>query len=162
MRAEKQVSKHRHAAEVRTFFFENASFPFLALLIFSGVYFLCAQILISPATDIQNAQIMEIFSTYSRFFGVGIALITLIATYLVYGLFAAVTLMRWSVMKPVLLLLSYAPWTIFGFQLMFREVGHVDIARAIIHYMGLPLLISGGFLCLLAVAWIVLSVRRAA
>ncbi|HLC46875.1 MAG TPA: hypothetical protein VJI75_03985 [Candidatus Nanoarchaeia archaeon] len=152
---------HEHAAHHRLFF-ENASFPFLALILFAGIYFLSAQFLLSPATDIRNSQILEIFSDYHKFFGIGMALITLIGTYILYGIFAAVTLMRFAVMKPLLLFLGYAPWAAFGFQLMFREVGRVDITRAIIHYAGLPLLVSGSLLSLLAIAWMIICFRRLA
>lgn len=129
----------------------------LFLAVFLGTYFLQD----TTSIVINNPTIQEVFTKYGLLAGPALALAALLAMYLLAGIKRIIGLRRVRLLNPLLILAIMGPLLAFALQLQFREPKYTDIARGIIGYFALPLLLAAGIVCIVSILWlIVLLVRR--
>lgn len=120
---------------------------FLAWIAFAGVFFAVSKTVVKNAPDIANGQLLDIAHRYASFVGVALGLATFLVTGIVY-LIARLILKKPSRLAAlVITMLGYAPWLVFGWDLVYREPRYAEVARAIITYLGKPMLYSAAIVC---------------
>jgi len=106
-------------------------------------------------SGISSFSIVEFFDQYAAYAGVALALLSLLVMILLYGLLAMVKLNRRRATRPLLVILGFLPWVVFGYQLLYREPRYANIAKAIIEYLGEPMLYSGLIVVAISLLWLV-------
>jgi hypothetical protein len=141
-------------------FLQNALIPFLSTILFFvlfAIIFLANQSSAIKSYGAGDSQALGIFSSYGLFFGLIFCAISLAGMYILYAIASVTKLTRYGFTNPIILILGYAPWLIFGIQLVFFEKKYIDLAKAIIYFEGYPMLYSSLIVVILAVALLVLS-----
>ncbi|MDD5055103.1 MAG: hypothetical protein PHZ00_02430 [Candidatus Peribacteraceae bacterium] len=128
----------------------------LFLIIFVGVFFTQE----TSAIVINNGTIKNVFSEYGLLAGPVLALLAMLTMYILAGIKRIIGLGKFRFLNPVVILIIMGPLLAFGYQLKFREPEYTDIARGIIGYLALPLLISSGVVCVLAILWLLITLLR--
>lgn len=100
------------------------------------------------------------FTKYGLLAGPALALLVMIAMYLLSGIKRLIGLRKFRFLNPLVVLVIMGPLLAFGYQLQFREPQYTDIARGIIGYFALPLLIAAGTICILSILWLIISLVR--
>jgi hypothetical protein len=125
---------------------------FVLLIILFGLSFRFQAVMgeLGPVNDIESFKIKEMFQRYYLFSGLLFGLLSAIL-YLILGI-----LLRWagkyrSFVRIGVVFLSILPWYIFARQLVYAESRNADYAKAIISYIGYPLLATTKFLFLLLI-----------
>jgi hypothetical protein len=136
--------------------------PFLAFLAFALLFAGLSLGLRPDLAGIDNAQIVTLFKKWTPLAGVALGFLSMIGMYLV-RLFG---FRKLRLGGPILLILGYAPWLAFGYQLAYREPRYATIAKAIIAFLGKPMLYASGAMVglgvlLLIVALILGSIKKA-
>jgi hypothetical protein len=134
--------------------------PFLWSLLFLAVFlgvFLTQE---TSTIVINNSTIKEVFTKYGIFAGPALALIAMLAMYILAGIKRIIGLRRFCVFNPIVVLVIMGPLLAFGYQLQYREPEYTDIARGIIGYLALPLLAAAGTVCVLAIVWLIVTLIR--
>lgn len=127
---------------------------FLAALVFALLFFLVTQQMPADPSSITNSTIVTLFEQYTPYGGLVFGLLSLLLIALLAGIFRLVGLSKTRFSRPLMVTLGFAPWAAFGYQLVYREPRYATIAKAIIEYLGEPLLYAGsvlvgvGVLCL--------------
>ena len=99
--------------------------------------------ILKPDTaGIENQTILEIFQKWSPFAGVAFGILSMLGMYIV-RLFG---LRKIRIGGPILLILGYLPWLIFGYNLVYLEPRYATIAIAIIAFIGKPMLYASSAL----------------
>jgi len=140
------------------------SMPFLALLVFAGLYFAVFKLFPASVADIDSERILAPFQKYGAYAGAGVGLLSMLGMYIVYIFRSLFHLNRFGFSAPFVLMLGYAPWAAFGYQLVYREPRYATIAKAIISFMGRPLLYASSAMVILGFLWLLtasFSSRRA-
>jgi hypothetical protein len=138
----------------------GASFPVLVFFLFALLFFGIHKYGVVVPTDIQNEQILSIFSKYSAFFGAGIGLLSMIGLYILFVLCMIFGCNVRRITSPLLTLLVSGAWAGLGYQFVFLEPRNTDIARAIIDFCGAPLLWSSAIIAGLSIIWLVVNLVR--
>jgi hypothetical protein len=128
----------------------------LFLAIFLGVFFTQE----TSAIVINNSTIKDVFTKYGLLAGPVLALLAMLTMYLLAGIKRIIGLRRFRFLNPIVILVVMGPLLAFGYQLQFLEPKYTDIARGIIGYLALPLLISAGSVCVLAILWLLITLLR--
>jgi len=130
----------------------NKIWPMLTLLIFVLVYYL----FYGPTgiSDITNQAIINIFTKYAPYVGWLAGIISLVIFYILVLIKRIAHLTKFIILNPLLLALSFLPWYLFSRQLIFFEPRFTDIARAIISYIGEPLLVASKGAGILSAIWL--------
>lgn len=111
---------------------------------------------------VENVVMQGIITKYSVLVGPALALLAMLAMYLIAGIKRIVGLRKFKILNPIVVLAVIAPLLIFGYQLQYRENRYTDFARAIIGLYALPLLVAGGAICTLALIWLIVTILRRA
>lgn len=114
----------------------------LAWFAFAGAFFAFSKSSVKPVPDITNYRLLEYGPKYGPFAGVALGLAAFLATGVVY---LVIRLIRKRPSRPVALVLTavgYSAWLLFGYDLVYREPRYAEVARAIITYLGKPMLYS--------------------
>ncbi len=127
--------------------------PFLAMLLFAALFFAATRMVPAQTAGIENARVIALFEKYLPLTGVAFGLLSLLLMYLLFGLKALLGMGRSGLGAPVVLMLGYAPWAAFGYQLLYREPRYAMIAKAIIAFLGQPLMLSGMAMTGLGLVW---------
>ncbi len=135
----------------------GALMPFLAFLLFAVLFFAVTKVFPADTAGLDN---IGLFQKYSPYGGATFGLLSMIGMYIVYGLCALFRLTRFRVTAPILLILGYAPWAAFGYQLVFREPRYATIAKMIIAFAGKPLLYTGGAIVALGLVWLLITLIK--
>lgn len=138
---------------------------FIVLMFFSSLLFAALFWLISfqyPADpgSIDSYRIVEIFQQYAAFAGIVLGFLSLLLMAGLSGIFSLLGMGESRFKKPVVIILGFSPWAAFGYQLVYREPRYANIAKAIIEYLGEPMLYAGLALVGLGLLWLVISVFR--
>jgi hypothetical protein len=133
------------------------SMPFLALLLFAGLYFATFKLFPASVADISSERILEPFQKYGAYGGVAAGLLSMLGMYVLYIFRALFRLNRFRFSAPFVLMLGYAPWAAFGYQLVYREPRYAMIAKAIISFTGKPLLYAGSTMVVFGLTWFILN-----
>lgn len=89
-----------------------------------------------------DPQILDIFSKYGALFGVGLGVLILISLFIWYGLASLLKLTKHKITIPIILLLVYGFWFLFGLKLAFFENGYTTWANGIIYFTAKQLFYS--------------------
>jgi hypothetical protein len=138
----------------------GASFPVLVFFLYSLLYFGISKFLAFTPTEIQNQQILNIFSKYGAFFGAGIGILSMIGLYILFVFFMVFGKNARRITSPLLTLLVSGGWAGLGYQFVFLESRNTEIARAIIDFSGAPLLWSSAIIAGLSLVWLVVNLVR--
>lgn len=101
-----------------------------------------------------------IFIKYGLFMGIGVGLIIMILSYILYGILALVRLTKFKLTNLILNFLAYLFMLIFGFELVFLENRYTTLANAIIAYIGYPLFYTSIIVLIFITTFIVLSIIK--
>jgi hypothetical protein len=123
----------------------------LAWLVYGGLFFTFSHYLVKPASDITNTEILHLFGTYTPFVGFVFGFLSFLVTGAIYLIVRAVLHRGSRAAASFVTVFGYAPWVMFGWDLVYREPRYVEIARAMITYLGKPMLYSAETVCGLAV-----------
>jgi hypothetical protein len=129
----------------------------LAWIGYTVLFFAFSKTFVKPAADITNTDLLDIAHRYASFAGAAIGLVAFLATGILY---LAIRLARREPSRLIALLLTlfgYAPFIVFGWDLVYREPRYAEVARAIITYLGKPMLYSAAIVCGLAFLGTVLT-----
>jgi len=107
-----------------------------------------------------DPQILDIFSKYGALFGVGLGVLMLISLFIWYGLASLLKLTRHRITVPIILLLVYGFWFLFGLKLAFFENGYATWANGIIYFTGRQLFYSTLIMIIGAVALLFLPGKK--
>ncbi|PIR75125.1 MAG: hypothetical protein CO030_03715 [Candidatus Magasanikbacteria bacterium CG_4_9_14_0_2_um_filter_42_11] len=128
--------------------------PLIFWIAFSGFFYFFAYDLAQITyPDIIDTRVTNIFSKYSIFAGLALGFISMIGGYIVYALLRKTKVKNCNMIFPAMAFLMTLPWYLFARQLVFFENKYTDIARAIIYYIGVPLLSTTTFLYWLIAMW---------
>jgi hypothetical protein len=135
-------------------------YPLLAFLVFSVSFYL-SQIYLSPTgEEITNSTILNIFEKYSAFFGIGLALLSMLLSYILILLKKLFRLGRLAILNPFVLILAYMSWLIFAIQLKYFENRYTDIAKAVIDFSATPMLYASIAVIALCIVWIFIEIVK--
>jgi hypothetical protein len=129
--------------------------PFLALIIFSAAFFVFSKTLHPFLGDIDTGDMLDKFQKYSPFAGAAFGILSMLLMYILYIFRRLFRLHKTRYSAPVVLILGYAPWLIFGYQLAFREPRYAMIARAIIAFGGVQMFYSSCVMVGLGILWLI-------
>ena len=131
--------------------------PFLAFLLFALLFAGFSLGLKPDMTGISNGEMVDLFKKWTPLAGTVFGFLSLLGMYIV-RLFG---FRKFRLGGPILLILGYAPWMAFGYQLAYREPRYAMIAKAIIAFLGKPMLYASGTMVGLgALFFIVVLIRR--
>lgn len=133
---------------------------FLSALLFALVFFLVTQQMPADPSGITNSTMVTLFEQYTPYGGLAFGLLSLLLIALLAGIFRLVGFSRFRFARPLLVILGFAPWAAFGYQLVYREPRYATIAKAIIEYLGEPLLYAGSALVGVGILWFVVTLFR--
>lgn len=138
--------------------------PLLTFILFALAFFLIyiggRSSLALEIRDISNQKILKIFSDWTPYFGIVFAFLSYIIYLLLVGIKHLVRLKKFMIINPFLLAASVLPWYFFARQLVYFEPRYTDIARAIISFVGEPLLSVSVFGLVLAALWLFILLIR--
>ncbi|HPO05950.1 MAG TPA: hypothetical protein PLQ36_02460 [Candidatus Gracilibacteria bacterium] len=137
----------------------KGGFPYWFFLIFAGIYWLIARGVSAPS-DLQNPQILKIFSQYQPYFGAGFALISLICTFLLVSILRIFGKTHRFISSPLLSIGIFGGWAGFAYQLLHFEPRYTEIAKAIISFCGSPLWIASLSLAILSIIWLIINIFK--
>lgn len=139
----------------------SAFMPFLFFLIFGGVfYFFAYDLATIKYSDISDPRVIKIFSQYSIYAGLVFGFLSMILGYILLLIAKIVKLKRFSVTYPIIALLMNIPWCLLGRQLVYHENKYTDMGKAVIYYIGEPLLSAAVFLRWLILIWLVIVIIK--
>ena len=121
--------------------------PLLAWLIYGGAFFAFSKSLVKPAADITNTDILNLFGTYAAFTGIALGFLSFVVAGIVYLVVRLIKRGPSLTAASFITALSFIPWLIFGWDLVYREPRYAEVARAIITYLGKPMLCSAEIVC---------------
>jgi hypothetical protein len=98
-----------------------------------------------------DPMIKDLFVKYGALFGIGLGLIMLISSYLLYGISALFKLTKYKITMPIILLLVYGFWFLIALKLAFFEKGYTAWANGIIYFSGGQLFYSTLIIVIIAV-----------
>jgi hypothetical protein len=119
----------------------------LAWIVFAGAYFAFFKTTVETAPDITNGRILEIAGRFGPLIGVGIGLLTFLATGIVYLIVRAFAKGSRRAAAFLITALGYAPWIWLGYDTVYLEPRFTEVARAIITYTGKPMLYASAAVC---------------
>lgn len=125
---------------------------FILFIVLFGLSFRFQAIMgeMGPVNDIENSEIRSIFEKYYLFSGLIFGLLSGIL-FLVLNIFSRLAKKVSFYFKFAIIFASIIPWYLFARQLVFKENRFADYAKAIISYIGYPLLATTKFLFLLLI-----------
>lgn len=139
----------------RKCYLHSALMPFLFWLIFAGLfYFFAYDLARINYSDITDERVTNIFSQYSIYAGLVFGLISMIIGYILLLIAKLAKLKRFSITYPIVAMLMNIPWCLMSRQLVFHENKYTDIGKAVIYYIGEPLLSTAVFFRWLIIFWI--------
>jgi hypothetical protein len=130
----------------------------LAWIAYAAAFFVFSKTTVKAAADITNYQLLDYGPKYGPFAGAAFGLAAFLATGLVYLIARFFVRDARRLLACVLTMLGYGVWLLFGWDLVYREPRYAEVARAIITYLGKPMLYSAEIVCGLALVGAVLSV----
>lgn len=119
----------------------------LAWIAFAGVFFAASKTMVVPPMDVTNGRILELAGKYASFVGIALGLASYLASGLVYLVIRLIRVRALRLAALAVTFLGYAPWLVFGYDLVYLEPRYAEIARAIITYLGKPMLVSAAVVC---------------
>jgi hypothetical protein len=136
--------------KTKTFF--TAPLVFILIIIMFGLSFRFQAISgeIGPINDIENLKIKSLFEQYYLFAGLIFGLLSALLFLILNIVFKKILKYAYYT-KYLVVSLSILPWYFFARQLVFNEGRFADYAKAIISYIGYPLLATTKFLFLLLI-----------
>lgn len=124
----------------------------LAWLVFAAAFFAFSKTMVVAPTDVTNYQVLEIADRYASYVGVALGLVTFLVTGLVYLVLRLFRVKALRIAALDVTALGYGVWLAFGYDLVYLEPRYAEVARAIITYLGKPMLYSAAIVCGGAVA----------
>lgn len=115
---------------------------FLSSLIYALSFWGFSTLLVADSSSIDSYSIVQFFDQYAQYTGVGIAIVSLLGMLIGRLVLALFKLHKRRFTNSLLVMLGFAPWLAFGYQLLYREPRYANIAKAIIEYLGEPMLYS--------------------
>ncbi len=110
--------------------------------------------------DIVNQKVMKIFTAWTPYLGIVFAFLSYLVYLTLGGIKRLVGLKRFVSINPFLLGAAILPWLVFARQLVYFEPRYTDIARALISFVGEPLLAASIFGLILAALWLMLLIMK--
>lgn len=157
---EQKVEKVKEKKK-RKCYLHSALMPFLFWLIFAGIfYFFAYDLATIKYSDITDPRVTKIFSQYSIYAGLVFGLVSMIIGYIVLLILKITKLKRFSVVYPITALVMNLPWCLFARQLVYHENKYTDIGKAIIYYIGEPLLSTAVFFRWLILIWLIIVIIK--
>ncbi|MDD4333288.1 MAG: hypothetical protein PHT51_04210 [Patescibacteria group bacterium] len=139
----------------KRFFLYTVLTPVIFWLVMAIVYYFAARnVSVSAIKDVNNEKILEIFKTYYLYLGVVLGFLSMLGGLIVYLILKLTRLARFKVAYPILVALMALPWYFFGRQLVYFEKRYTDIGRAVISFVGEPLLLTAKIMLGIAVVWL--------
>lgn len=129
--------------------------PFFAWIAFALAFFIITQAVPAETADISSYSILEFFKKYSHYAGVGIGLLAFLSMLILMGLATLFRLKNNRFFMPIILILGFFPWLIFGYQLVFVEPRYANLAKAIIAFLGQPMLYGSALMTGFGLLWLV-------
>jgi hypothetical protein len=130
----------------------------LAWIAYAAAFFAFSKTAVKAAADITDYRLLEYGPKYGPSVGVALGLAAFLATGIVYLIARRFVRNDRLLLACVLTALGYGVWLLFGWDLVYREPRYAEVARAIITYLGKPMLYSAEIVCGLALVGAVLSV----
>ena len=134
----------------------NGLFPVVALLLFAFAYYLNFNA-IERIKDLTNGNLLKIFNTYGVYGGILLGLISMFIGYILLGLKKLFRLGKFSLVNPVLLILSYAPWYVLANALA-SEPRYTDLARLVLDFLVEPIRNASLFMFFVSAVWLVVVI----
>lgn len=122
----------------------------LAWLLFAAAFFVFSKTSVKPAADITNGELIGYAAKFGPFVGAALGLLSFLASGLVYLIVRLFVKSRRLAAASLLTVLGFAPWLVLGYDLVYREPRYAEVARAIITYLGKPMLYASAAVCGLA------------
>jgi hypothetical protein len=129
----------------------NALFPVCALFIFVFVYYLNFNT-VERIKDLVSAQYLEMFNNYGVYGGILLSFLSLILSYILLGLKKLFRLSKFSLINPIILALSFAPWYFLSLNLAL-ELRYTDIARLLLDILVDPIHNASLFMLFISAVW---------
>lgn len=136
----------------------RAGFPFLALIVFAIAFAAVAKLFPADVRALSGEKIVVTVARFSFAAGAAFGLLSMIAMYILYGIGAVTRLAKSRVFMPLILIICYAPWAAFGYQLVYREPRYTTVAKILIDLAGVPTLYAGTLMLGAGVVWLMLSI----
>jgi hypothetical protein len=155
---ETEIRKAEKPAKAKKGFFSSPWLILIAALLYGGIYMAVYSYLKPVAKDIDNATILKIFTDYSIYVGWVLALVSMIAAYIVYLIKKIVRLGWLTPLNPIIWALAVLPWYLAARQLVFFEKRYIDIAKGLIDYVGQPLLLASYIVFAVTGVWLIASI----
>jgi hypothetical protein len=115
---------------------------YLSSVVYALLFLITSKVFPADPSSIDSYSIVQVFDQYASYAGLGFALLSLLLMLILTGIFSLLGLKKNRFKKPLLVFLGFAPWAVFGYQLIYREPRYANIAKAIIEYLGEPMLYS--------------------
>src|SRR6056297_364002 len=125
-------------------------------LIFSVLYYFFAFDLANiKYYDINNQEVIDIFSRFAPWVGTVLGFLSLVGGSIVFLILKKTkSLTKTKFVFPILALLMNLPWYLIARQLVYFEEKYTDIAKALIYYVGEPLLSTTKVIWWLILVWL--------
>ena len=114
-------------------------FFILFALAYIGVYSAFETRAFAESVDITDERVFSIFSTYGALIGFVVGFLSMILGYVLTIFVRLIRLHRVRVMRPIIIMLSYAPWFIFAYDTLYIQKRYTDIGRGMITFVGPPM-----------------------
>jgi|GEM_PF-2096945 len=121
-------------------FGQRKAMPLLAFILFALLFAGFSFGLKPDVTGIDNDEVIKLFKQWTPLAGAAFGFLSMLGMYIV-RLFG---FRKFRLGGPILLILGYAPWMAFGYQLAYREPRYAMVAKAIIAFGGKPMLYASG------------------
>lgn len=125
----------------RKFLLAWKTFPLISFIIFGLLYLMFFKELdLRLLENVSNSTILNLFPKYGPFAGFVFGLLSMLLAYLLLLLVRILKLKQQKFSYLVVAVLAVLPWYFFARQLVFFENQYTEFARALIFFVGQPLL----------------------
>lgn len=136
----------------------SALMPLLFMLVFGGMfYFFAYDVLGISLSGIENKKVIDIFQKFGAFLGLVLGLASLVLGYILRLIIRKSKLKKFQPSYAISALAMLLPWCILARQLAFNQNGYTDIGKAVVFYLGEPLLKTARFMLVLILVWLVVE-----
>lgn len=150
------MTKSNNSASDLPNFGQRKWMPFLAFLLFALLFAGFSFVLKPDLMGISSGEMVDLFKKWTPLGGAAFGFLSMIGMYIV-RLFG---FRKFRLGGPILLILGYAPWLAFGYQLAYREPRYAMIAKAIISFLGKPMLFASGVMVGLGILFFIVVLVR--
>jgi hypothetical protein len=121
-------------------------------------YFFAYDILQINYQSITNQKVVDVFQNFGNFFGLVFGFISMLVGFILVLIIKKTALKKINLSYSISAGLMLLPWHLLARQLVFFEKEYTDIGRALIYYIGRPLLSTTRFIFVLILVWLFLEI----